>query len=306
MRALAYDRSMNGRDALDELAWLVDAGADEAIGEEPVDRMRAKPKLPSPLTGEGDLKSRPAASNREGGGAAKTPPPNRFAVRPLPQGDGGKQSSASTDSIATAMELAASCNTLAELKAALESFEGCPLKKGATHTVFADGTPSHKIMFIGEAPGRDEDRMGLPFVGRAGKLLDKMLASIGLDRAKNAYITNVLNWRPPDNRDPSPEEAATCLPFLRRHIELVAPEIIILLGAVAARHVLGKTDGIMRLRGKWLEYHAGGKMVPVMPTLHPAYLLRQPAHKKLAWRDLQAIAGKIKSLRLLEMNAARD
>jgi len=217
---------------------------------------------------------------------------SNFSARPQEEGK--------ADSIGTAMELAASANTLAELKAALESFDGCPLKKGATHTVFADGTPSHHIMFIGEAPGRDEDRMGLPFVGRAGKLLDKMLAAIGLDRASNVYITNVLNWRPPDNRDPSPEEAAMCLPFLRRHIELVKPEIIVLLGAVAARHVLGKTDGIMRLRGRWLEYHAGGKMVPVMPTLHPAYLLRQPAHKKLAWRDLQAVAGKIKSLRLLE------
>ena len=299
---------MNARDPLEDLAWLVDAGADEAIGEEPVDRMVAKTQSPpSPLAGEGNLKSRTATANWEGGATHTPPPPNRFAARPLPQGEGEKSvASSSTDSIATAMELAASCNTLEELKAALESFEGCALKKTATNTVFADGTPSHKIMFIGEAPGRDEDRMGKPFVGRAGKLLDKMLASIGLDRASNAYITNVLNWRPPDNRDPSPEEAATCLPFLRRHIELVAPEIIILLGAVAARHVLGKTDGIMRLRGKWLEYHAGGKMVPVMPTLHPAYLLRQPAHKKLAWRDLQAIAGKIKSLQLLEIRGARD
>lgn len=210
------------------------------------------------------------------------------------------------DAIGTAMELAASCNTLEELKAALESFDGCALKKTATNTVFADGTPAHKIMFIGEAPGRDEDRMGKPFVGRAGKLLDKMLASIGLSRESNAYITNVINWRPPDNRDPSPEEAATCLPFLRRHIELAAPEIIILLGAVPVRHVLGKTDGILRLRGKWLEYHAAGKLVPVMPTLHPAYLLRQPGQKKLAWRDLQEVSGKIKSLRLLEMNGARD
>jgi DNA polymerase len=127
-----------------------------------------------------------------------------------------------------------------------------------------------------------------------------MLVAIGLDRKTNAYITNVLNWRPPGNRDPSPEEAAICLPFLRRHIELVAPEIIILLGATAARHVTGRTDGIMRLRGQWLEYFAAGKMVPVMPTLHPAYLLRQPAHKKLAWRDLQAVEDRIKSLRLLE------
>jgi uracil-DNA glycosylase family 4 len=294
----------SGHDPLDDLTWLLDAGADEAIGEEPVDRMKARP---SPPVGEGGASSASEMRRVRGEERPLTRPPlaapATVDARPAASTHKGRGNSA--DSIGTAMELAASCNTLAELKAALESFEGCPLKKGATHTVFADGTPSHRIMFIGEAPGRDEDRMGLPFVGKAGKLLDKMLASIGLDRASNVYITNVLNWRPPDNRDPSPEEAAMCLPFLRRHIELVKPEIIVLLGAVAARHVLGKTDGIMRLRGKWLEYHAGGKMVPVMPTLHPAYLLRQPAHKKLAWRDLQAVAGKIKSLQLLENKTPR-
>ena len=202
------------------------------------------------------------------------------------------------------MELAAAANSLAELKTALENFDGCPLKKGATNTVFADGVPDHRIMLIGEAPGRDEDRQGLPFVGRAGQLLDKMLAAIDLNRKTNAYITNVLNWRPPDNRDPTPEEAAMCLPFLRRHIELVNPGIIILLGAVAAKHVMGKTDGIMRLRGKWLDYHVNGRMVPVMPTLHPAYLLRRAVEKKLAWHDLQAIEDRIKSLGLLEPGAA--
>ncbi|HEY5339301.1 MAG TPA: uracil-DNA glycosylase [Rhizomicrobium sp.] len=198
------------------------------------------------------------------------------------------------------MELASAATTLAELKAAMESFDGCPLKKTATNTVFADGAPDHRIMLIGEAPGRDEDKIGKPFVGRAGQLLDKMLAAIHLDRTKNAYITNVINWRPPDNRDPTPEEAAMCLPFLRRHIELVNPGVIILLGAVAARHVMGKTDGIMRLRGKWLDYHVNGAMVPVMPTLHPAYLLRRAAEKKLAWRDLQAIEDRIKTLGLLK------
>lgn len=290
---------MDGGDALQDLAWLLDAGADEAIGEEPVDRMVAK--NPSPPVGEGGASSASEMRRVRSEERPLTRPPQAApATVDLSHKGRGK------DSIASAMELAASCNTLDELKSALESFDGCALKKTAANTVFADGTPTHKIMFIGEAPGRDEDRMGKPFVGRAGKLLDKMLASIGLSRESNAYITNVLNWRPPDNRDPSPEEAATCLPFLRRHIELVAPEIIILLGAVAARHVLGKTDGIMRLRGKWLEYHAAGKMVPVMPTLHPAYLLRQPAHKKLAWRDLQLVSGKIKSLQLLELKAPRD
>src|SRR5665213_2619931 len=209
------------------------------------------------------------------------------------------------DAISRAMEVASTANTLAELKAALEAFEGSNLKKLATNTVFADGVPDRRIMFIGEAPGRDEDKIGLPFVGRAGQLLDKMMASINLSRKTNAYITNVINWRPPENRDPSPEEAAICLPFLRRHIELVNPGIIILLGAVAARHVIGKTDGVMRLRGKWLDYHVNGRMVPVMPTLHPAYLLRRAADKKLAWRDLQSIEGKIKSLGLLEQTTAK-
>jgi uracil-DNA glycosylase len=288
----------SGTDSLNALTWLLDAGADEAIGEEPVDRMAApRPPLEG---GPKNSSTRSVSKNFSGRGQAPAPsfdpsPKIPKAFSTLPQGEG-------SDSIGAAMELAASCSTLEELKSALESFDGCALKKSATHTVFADGTPAHRIMFIGEAPGHDEDRVGLPFVGKAGKLLDKMLASIGLDRASNVYITNVLNWRPPDNRNPSPEEAAMCLPFLRRHIELVAPEIVVLVGAVAVKHVLGKTDGIMRLRGKWLEYHAAGKMVPVMPTLHPAYLLRQPAHKKLVWRDLQAIAGKIKSLRLLEMN----
>jgi DNA polymerase len=201
------------------------------------------------------------------------------------------------------MEIAAACNSLAELKAALESFDGGALKRGANSTVFADGTPLHHIMFIGEAPGREEDQKGLPFVGRAGQLLDRMLASIALDRRTNAYITNVINWRPPGNRDPSPEEAAMCLPFLRRHIELAAPRLIVLLGAVAARHVMGHAEGIMKLRGRWMEYRVGDSIIPILPTLHPAYLLRQPAHKKLAWRDLQAVAEKIDSLGLMELSA---
>lgn len=148
-------------------------------------------------------------------------------------------------------------------------------------------------MFIGEAPGREEDEQGLPFVGRAGKLLDRMLAAADLDRSK-VYITNVLNWRPPQNREPSPEEAAICLPFLHRHIQLAKPEILVLLGAVAVRHVLGLTEGIMRLRGNWQVYQTDTNAVPVMPTLHPAYLLRQPSAKRLAWRDLLAVTEKVK------------
>jgi len=273
------------------LAWLVDSGADETIGDAPVNRLVAKAANPPPHVGD----ARSAALPQPRSAAPpKTPPASSI----LPQGEGGKES----DSIATAQTLAAAATTLAELKAALEGFDGGTLKKNATNTVFADGNPAARIMLIGEAPGAEEDRQGLPFVGRAGKLLDKMLAAIELDRS-TAYITNVLNWRPPQNRDPAPEEAAMCMPFLRRHIELANPGIIILLGAVAAKHVLGFSEGIMKLRGRWLEYRVGDVMIPVMATLHPAYLLRQPAHKKLAWRDLQAIEKKILSLGLLEKTA---
>ncbi len=289
-------------DPLAALAWLVEAGADDATGEEPVDRFAKKSPHP-PL--EGGANSVKPNSGR--GVGAHTDPSPKFApqISTLPQGEGRLSASLlpETDSIGTAQSLARAAANLAELKAALERFDGCALKRSATNTVFADGNPASRIMFIGEAPGRDEDRIGLPFVGRAGKLLDKMLAAIHLDRS-SAYITNVLSWRPPENRDPSPEEAAMCLPFLRRHIELVDPGIIILLGAVAARHVMGFSEGIMKLRGRWLEYRVGDHMVAVMPTLHPAYLLRQPAHKKLAWRDLQAAEQKFISLGLLEHKAA--
>jgi DNA polymerase len=288
------------QNSLSILAWLVEAGADEAVCEAPRDRFAARSSgtarapgvarpYPSVEGGSKDLPERGPIS-------ASTSPTPKSASQISPLREGG-------DPIGDAIALARGANSLAELKAALESFEGCALKRSATTTVFADGTPAHRIMFIGEAPGRDEDRQGLPFVGRAGKLLDKMLAAMQLDRTK-VYITNVLNWRPPDNREPSPEEAAMCLPFLRRHIELVNPEIMVLLGAVSVRHVMGRSDGIMKTRGRWLEYNVLGQMVPVMPTLHPAYLLRQPAHKKLAWRDLLAIDEKIASLRLLERAAA--
>jgi uracil-DNA glycosylase family 4 len=269
---------MQDLDALATLAWLVEAGADEAVAETPVNRLTAKPPAPA-LT---PSLAPPVPMTPR---AASSPPPTQLS---------------GSDAIGDAMRAAAAARDLGELKAAMEAFEGSALKRGATNTVFADGTPDGRVMFIGEAPGRDEDRIGKPFVGRAGQLLDKMLASIDLDRQRNCYITNVINWRPPDNRDPSPEEAAICLPFLRRHIELANPGIIVLLGAVAARHVMGVTEGIMKTRGRWLEYRVGTAMVPVMPTLHPAYLLRQPAHKKLAWRDLQAVASRMEALGLPE------
>ncbi|MGH6878905.1 MAG: uracil-DNA glycosylase [Rhizomicrobium sp.] len=274
---MTQSMARSGLAGIAALRWLVEAGADEAIGEAPVNRFR-------PVADQAAARARVEAPQVVRRPAA--------VAQPSPV--------KSTDQIGRAMELAAACTTLAELKAALERFDGCALKRHATRMVFADGTPARRILFIGEAPGKDEDAAGLPFVGRAGKLLDRMLAAIGLDRKTNVYITNVVNWRPPGNRDPSPEEAAVCLPFLRRHIELVAPELMVVLGAVAVRHVMGRSEGIMRLRGSWLEYFAGGRMVPVMPTLHPAYLLRRPIEKKLAWRDLQQILLKVNELRLLE------
>ena len=280
-------------DSLATLAWLVESGADEAIGESPVDRFAAKAPLPRPL-GAVESQTPRAFGSAQRAAAAPAVKPSASSVapsRPLFPSEG------ESDGIATAQALAAAATSLAELKAALEGFDGCSLKKNCAHTVFADGNPASRILFIGEAPGAEEDRRGLPFVGRAGQLLDKMMAAIHLDRS-SAYITNVLNWRPPQNRDPSPEEAAMCLPFLRRHIELVNPGIIVLLGAVAARHVMGFSEGIMKLRGRWLEYRVGDVMIPVIATLHPAYLLRQPAHKKLAWRDLQAAEQKMLALGL--------
>jgi DNA polymerase len=287
------------------LGWLLQAGAEDAVGEMPVDRfapprgVAAAPSAPVPAAAP--IRTEPRATPAAG----RLGFPLTGAAGASPTAPGPNIRASANDSIGRAIEIAAACASLAELKTAVEAFDGCALKKFATRTVFADGTPQHGIMLIGEAPGRDEDLAGLPFVGRAGKLLDKMLAAIGLSRSTNVYITNVLNWRPPDNRDPSPEEAASCLPFLRRHIELAAPKVIVLLGAVAARHVMGKTDGIMRLRGKWLEYFVNGQMVPVMPTLHPAYLLRRAIDKKLAWRDLQLISAKVNSLKLLETGAER-
>ncbi len=276
-------------ETLSLLRWLLEAGADEAIGEQPVNRFARASPLPEP-------------SSRQSATTRSTLPPAFAEASAGKQGKGGKIS-AEAVSLSTApgaaRALAASCTTLAELRTALGNFDGCELKRTAKNTVFADGTPEGRIMLIGEAPGREEDERGLPFVGRAGQLLDKMLGAIGLDRSK-VYITNVLNWRPPQNRDPSPEEAAACLPFLHRHIELADPQLLILLGAVSVRHVLGVTDGILRLRGNWQIYQNGqlGHAIPVMPTLHPAYLLRQTAAKRLAWRDLLTISDKVTELGL--------
>ncbi len=245
------------------LAWQAEMGVDEALEEQARDRF-AEPPPPA----------QPPRSDPPSRAAGHKPP------APAPRLAGPEEVQAS------ARQMAQAAGTLEELRAALESFEGCDLKATATNLVFSDGNPESRIMLIGEAPGRDEDRQGLPFVGVSGQLLDRMLAAIELDRSK-VYITNILVWRPPGNRTPTPQEVAACLPFMERHIELVQPHHLLLLGGLSAKTLLARTEGITRLRGQWGEVHFAGlpAPVPALATLHPAYLLRQPAQKRLAWRD---------------------
>lgn len=255
----------------DILRWYLEAGVDETIGEVPVDRY--------------------AATKRAQQARAAAPPP----AGPRPVAAAVAMAPVAASAIpGTAAHLAAACHSLAELRLALEGFEGLPLKQAAASTVFADGNPEASVMCIGEAPGQEEDRQGRPFVGPSGKLLDRMLHSIGLDR-DTAYITNVVPWRPPANRKPTPDEVAVCMPFLSRHIELVDPQVLILFGGAAASAVLAKADGINRLRGKWFEFNSPGlpRPIPVLATFHPAYLLRTPEAKRSAWHDLLLVRRKL-------------
>ena len=271
------------QDALDLLKWYQEMGVDEAMGEAPVDRYAESATARPPARPE---PRRAPLPERPGG-----PSPARELREP--RAAPPPAATASPDELeASAEALAKACATLDELRAALEGLDDCGLKRTAKNLVFCDGNPQGRVMFVGEAPGRDEDIQGRSFVGRSGQLLDRMLAAIGLDR-DSVYIANVIYWRPPGNRDPSPLEMAQCRPFIRRQIELADPDIIVPIGAVPARELIGTTSGILRLRGQWKSYAVNGKDVPVMPSLHPAYLLRQPAQKKLAWRDFLAIRRKL-------------
>jgi uracil-DNA glycosylase family 4 len=249
------------------LRWYAEMGIDLAVDAEPHDRFAEK-----------DLEK-----------------PRRTAASPEPAMQRTQPTLAlSADATAqSARDAAAAAQTLDELRAELLAFEGCALKATATQLVFADGNPEAEIMIVGEAPGADEDRLGRPFVGRAGQLLDKMLAAIGLDR-RHVYIANVVPWRPPGNRTPTPIETSACLPFMRRQIELVHPKILVCLGAAATQTLLGSRDGIMRIRGHWHEYDMAGTKIAAIAMLHPAYLLRQPSHKKFAWQDLRELAKMMK------------
>lgn len=254
------------------LRWYVDAGVDECIGEAPVDRFKAPP--PAPARAPAATPAPSVAARAAIAAPAATPVMAPAAFGPHP---------------------ADTAASVAELKAMVEAFDGCGLKQFASKTVFADGNPSARVMFVGEAPGADEDRQGLPFVGVSGKLLDRMIESIGLSRAESAYITNVVFWRPPGNRAPTDEEIAVCMPFVRRHIELVNPAVLVFVGGLSAKTLLGTTLGITRVRGKWHEYSSPGLAAPVpaMPLFHPAYLLRSPQQKRFAWRDLLSIRERL-------------
>ncbi len=271
------------------LAWYVDAGADETIGDAPVDRFATNPRT-SPISAASAEAESPA--NRAPDLVAEMQQDLATAVPAISTPPLQSRSAA----VQTAQEIAATASTLDELRAAFEAFDGCPLKETATNFVFADGAPGADLMFIGEAPGAEEDRQGLPFVGPAGQLLDKMLEAIGLNRTQT-YISNLLPWRPPGNRNPTDAEIVACLPFLERHIALAGPKIIVLVGGIAAKTLLRQQEGIMRLRGRWLTYDSGsGVSVPARALLHPAYLLRQPAQKRETWQDLIEIRCRLSEL----------
>ncbi len=270
--------SMTSRELL---RWYIDAGVDETISEHPVNRFQAKDApAPAPPASLG-----PALSNKGLGDAAPaaspTPPPASAPV-------------SANGEIATAVHLAQAAETVDELRLALETFDGCALKKTATNLVFTDGNPEARILFIGEGPGAEEDRQGLPFVGPSGKLLDAMLASVGLDRT-TVLISNTVFWRPPGNRTPTPQETAVCMPFVERLIELVDPKILVALGGPAAKSLLAQTQGIGRLRGKWFSYSTPGLARPIEATAlyHPAYLLRSPGQKRVTWMDWLGIKRKL-------------
>ena len=258
------------------LEWYSHVGVDEATGDAPVDRTRIPEKAMASPAIIIPLAQAPVLAAKQESSAPLT---------------------GTIEALKDAQSLASAANTLEELKTALENFQGLALKRTATQMVFADGVPTAKVMLVGEAPGADEDRMGRPFVGVNGQLLDKMLAAIGLSREENVYITNVINWRPPGNRTPTDAEIALSLPFVQRHIELVNPAVLVYVGGVATKALLQTAQGITRLRGKWMTH---GNNMPSLALFHPSYLLRSPAQKGLAWADLLMLKAKLKELGILK------
>ena len=268
------------RAARELIAFYVDSGADAVIGETPVNRMAETPAVASTRPSGTDARTgeKPARITRtDAHSSAHTKSAPRAAPPASPEA-----------AIMAAREAARNAKSLDELRSLLLAFEGCALRATATQLVFADGNPQSRVIFVGEAPGYDEDIIGRPFVGRSGKLLDLMMAAIKLDR-ETAYIANVVPWRPPGNRTPTPQETAICLPFIRRQIELADPDILVCLGGPAMQTLLGIKGGITRSRGRWFPYDTGSREIRALATFHPAFLLRSPLQKRFAWRDFLAL-----------------
>ncbi|MEL7200408.1 MAG: uracil-DNA glycosylase [Pseudomonadota bacterium] len=299
--AAAAALSDDGARAL--LRWYVEMGCDVAIGNVPVDAYQFIPKAPTgpsppsvsgdegapaPLLGDaGTPQARPQKRRAD----APASPPTTAVLRP------DANAPTADEAVVIANAVAAQADSIEALEAAVMAFDGCPLKRGARKTVFGAGVPGARLLVLGEAPGQEEDRTGVPFVGRAGHLLDRMLAAIGHSRDKDAYISNVIYWRPPGNRTPSDMEMAICRPFVERLIALSNPAILMVAGGTSLKAVLGKT-GIMKTRGRWQTLSLPGadgqpREIPVMPTFHPAYLLRNPEAKRLVWQDLQMIRARL-------------
>ncbi len=276
--------------AADILAFHNEAGVDVALEETPQNRFEesaAEPATRHSGSREAAIRNPDTHTARplDSGFAPKGAPRNDIKSQPLILTTAPVPPDAAA---LAAREMAAKAGSLEELHEILKTFDGCALKKTAKNLVFADGTPGARVMFVGEAPGADEDREGLPFVGRSGKLLDLMMQAIGLDRT-TVYIANIVPWRPPGNRTPTPQETSICLPFIRRQIELANPDILICLGKPSMQTLLGIVDGIKAARGRWREYDTGTRIIKAMATFHPAYLLRSPNEKKFVWRDMLAL-----------------
>ncbi len=287
--------SISTADAAALLAWYAEMGVDVALDENADDRLAGRLAAPVAAPATAPSAGAPVAAlpaDPASAPARRVLPSHAFDRPPpltTPRTIIAPESAASPEeSERAARDTAGACANLAELRVALEQFEGCSLRKTATQLVFADGNPEARIMLVGEAPGRDEDIQGVPFVGRSGQLLDRMLAAIGLDRT-SVYIANVVPWRPPGNRTPTPQETATCRPFISRQIELADPDFLICLGAPSAAELLNNRQGILKFRGQWRTFDTGTRTIRAMATLHPAYLLRQPLQKRLAWRDFLAL-----------------
>jgi DNA polymerase len=278
------DTTDHNRAAREILTFYTEAGVDALVGEEPIDRFAPEVAAPA-LQPQAMATATPSPGVERPPSTIRTTLPPKRVAQPTPS---VAAPPAPDVAVMAAREAAKSAGTLEELKTILGAFDGCGLKKSAKQLVFSDGNPQARVMFVGEAPGSDEDRAGLPFIGRSGKLLDLMMKAIGLNRT-GVYIANIIPWRPPGNRTPTPQESQICLPFISRQIELADPDFLVCLGGPSSQTLLGFTDGIRKTRGRFIAYNTGKREIRAIATFHPAYLLRSPLEKRLAWRDFLSI-----------------